>query len=74
MASQVPRKFASAFRRSGLNYIEALTVASNALRSVLKEPKRSQAVARATVSFRDTIWREGIEAEQFEYGIKKKEN
>lgn len=25
---------------------------------------RSQAVARATVSFRDTIWREGIEAEQ----------
>ena len=57
--SGVARKYASVWRRSGLNYIQAMTAASNALRHVLKEPKRSQALARASLVYRTQKWEEG---------------
>lgn len=46
-ATQKAVKFTSAFRLAGLNYLEALTVQTNALRRVMKEPMRSE-VRRAT--------------------------
>lgn len=57
--SGVARKYASVWRRSGLNYIQAMTAASNALRNVLREPKRSQALARASFTYRMQAYEEG---------------
>jgi len=57
--SGVARKYASVWRRSGMNYIQAMTAASNALRHVLREPKRSEALARAAVAYRATKWEDG---------------
>ena len=57
--SGVARKYASVWRRSGLNYIQAMTAASNALRNVLREPKRSKAMARAAQTYRMLAYEEG---------------
>jgi chromosome segregation ATPase len=54
-------KFTSAFRIAGLNYLDALTVQTTALRKVLKEPLRTEALGRASFKYRDFTYTDGKE-------------
>jgi hypothetical protein len=54
-------RFSSHWRIAGLNYLEMITVSSNALRRVMKEPMRSQALAQGAFTYRLTDFVDGVE-------------
>jgi hypothetical protein len=45
-AAAVKPKFTSFYRLAGMGYLDSLAVASTALRTVLREPARTEALAR----------------------------
>lgn len=55
-------RFSSFWRTGGLNYLEQVNIATNALRKVLKEPLRSEAMGRSNFSFRQFTYKEGVES------------
>lgn len=61
-------KFSSYFRVAGLTYLDQLDIASSALRRVLKEPLRSEALARSHYKYRDFKYVDGKELAPGEYG------
>ena len=54
-------RFSSHWRIAGLNYLEMITVSSNALRRVMKEPLRTQALSQSSFTYRLTNFAEGVE-------------
>jgi hypothetical protein len=64
MSAAAPKtvtRFTSAWRLAGLTYIDNITAASNALRRVLKEPQRSESMARANFKYREFTYSEDKE-------------
>jgi len=61
MSGAAPSRFSSFWRRSGLNYLEMVTVASTSMRNCLKEPLRSEALGRTTFQFRQFNFENGEE-------------
>ena len=61
-AAPAARTFVSNFRRAGLNYLDALTVQTNALRRVLKEPFKSESTKASAFRYRDFTYENGKEA------------
>lgn len=59
MSAAAGTKFASYWRRAGLNYLEMINTANGALVQVLKEPARSAALKRGAFSFRAEPWSNG---------------
>jgi hypothetical protein len=55
-------KFSSHWRIAGLNYLEMINVASNSLRSVMKEPARTEALGAAKFHFRQHSYAAGVES------------
>jgi hypothetical protein len=47
------KTFTSFYRLAGLGYLDSLEVASTALRKVLKEPFRSEALGRSNFKYRE---------------------
>eukprot|EP00500_Bicosoecida_sp_ms1_P001792 CAMPEP_0203815428 /NCGR_PEP_ID=MMETSP0115-20131106/11114_1 /ASSEMBLY_ACC=CAM_ASM_000227 /TAXON_ID=33651 /ORGANISM="Bicosoecid sp, Strain ms1" /LENGTH=75 /DNA_ID=CAMNT_0050724325 /DNA_START=23 /DNA_END=250 /DNA_ORIENTATION=- len=56
MSAPAAQKFASYWRRAGLNYLEMLNTANGALVQVLKEPARSAALKRGAYAFNSEAW------------------
>ena len=54
-------RFSSFWRVAGLNYLEQVNVATNALRRVLKEPMRSEVMGRSAYSFRKFTYEGAVE-------------
>lgn len=63
MSAPAAVKFASYWRRAGMNYLEMLNTSSGALVQVLKEPMRSKALAKGSAQYRDTLYQDGMELE-----------
>ncbi|KAA0151605.1 hypothetical protein FNF29_04529 [Cafeteria roenbergensis] len=59
--SGAPSRFSSFWRRSGLNYLEMITVASTSMRQCLKEPLRTEALGRTSYAFREFKFENGVE-------------
>lgn len=59
--SGAPSRFSSMWRRSGLNYLEMISVASTSMRQCLKEPMRSEALGRTSYAFREFKFENGVE-------------
>lgn len=55
-------KLTASFRKAGLNYLEYLNTQTTALRSVLKEPMRSEVMGRTTFSYRAFTYPAGVES------------
>jgi hypothetical protein len=53
MSAQAAKYTASFYRRAGMSYLDALASASTALRTVLKEPLRTEALARSNFKYRE---------------------
>ncbi len=56
-------KFSSHWRLAGLNYLEMIGVASTALRQVMKEPARTEALSAAKFHYRQYTYTNGVESE-----------
>lgn len=54
--------FTSAFRLAGMNYLDQLQASSQALRKVLKEPLRSEALGKSQFKFREFTYADGKES------------
>jgi hypothetical protein len=50
----------SQWRRAGLSYLQYINISSSALRNCLKEPLKTQAKAKADVSFNEGIFIAGV--------------
>ena len=57
------------WRVAGMNYLEALDVATNALRRVLKEPIRTQLSGATHYSVREFEYEEGREKEPSKFPV-----
>lgn len=68
-ATQAAKKFTSSYRQAGLNYLDVLSTASTALRKVLKEPQRSEALARSNFKYREFTYSEGKESAPCMYDL-----
>ncbi len=55
--------FSSNWRLAGLNYLEMINVASVALRRVMKEPTRTEALSAAKFHYREFTYPNGAESE-----------
>ena len=68
MSAAAPAKkaFSSFYRVAGLSYLDALNVASIALRKVMKEPARTEAMSRANYKFREFSYAGGHESNPVE--------
>lgn len=53
VAANAAKKFTSFYRVAGLGYLDALAISSNALRGVLKEPMRTEALSRSNFKYRE---------------------
>ena len=62
-----PQQLTAAFRKVGMNYLEVLNTQTTALRSVLKEPMRSQVMSRTTYQFRQFDYTAGVEGRPGEW-------
>jgi len=62
-------KLTASFRKAGLNYLEYLNTQTTALRSVLKEPMRSDVMGRTTFSYRAFTYPGGVESKPREFAI-----
>lgn len=60
MSAQATR-FSSLWRRAGLNYVQHINIATNALRNTLKEPARSEAFGRSSYAYRQVVFQDGKE-------------
>ncbi len=52
-AAPAAKKAVSYFRLAGMNYLDYISLSSTALRRVLKEPQRSEALSRSNFKFRE---------------------
>lgn len=66
-APAAAKKFTSFYRLAGMGYLDALSSASTALRKVLKEPMRSEALGRSGFKYREFVFTDGKEGPAFEY-------
>jgi hypothetical protein len=55
-------KFSSSFRLAGMNYLQALSAQTSALRKVLKEPLRSERMGKSVFRFREFTYVDGKES------------
>lgn len=55
------KKFTSFYRQTGMTYLDMLSSASVALRRVLKEPQRTEAMSRSNYKYREFVYSEGRE-------------
>ncbi len=55
-------KFSSHWRLAGLNYLEMINLASTSLRSVMKEPARTEALSAAKFHYREYTYPNGVES------------
>lgn len=60
-APAASKKFTSFYRQSGMTYLDMLASASTALRRVLKEPQRTEALARSNFKYREFTYTEDKE-------------
>ncbi len=60
-------KLTASFRKAGLNYLEYLNTQTTALRSVLKEPMRSEVMGRTSFSYRAFTYPAGVESKPREF-------
>jgi hypothetical protein len=56
-------KFSSHFRLAGLNYLEMINIASTSLRTVMKEPARTEALSAAKFHYRQYTYENAVESE-----------
>lgn len=61
-ATQTVKKMATYWRSAGLTYLDQLNIASTALRSVLKEPARTEAMGKAQFRYREFTYPGGKES------------
>lgn len=61
-ATQTVKKMATYWRSAGLTYLDQLNVASTALRTVLKEPARTEAMGKAQFRYREFSYPGGKES------------
>ena len=61
------KRFTSFYRLAGMGYLDALATASTALRRVLKEPQRTEALGRANFKFREIIYADGKESNPVDF-------
>ncbi len=64
MASNAAIQAASYWRLAGLDYLQYVTLSSDALRQSLKEPLKTAASARSVVRLRERTWTNGISGER----------
>ncbi len=69
--SGAPSRFSSFWRRSGLNYLEMITVASTSMRQCLKEPLRTEALGRTSYAFREFKFENGVEQPPGETSLRR---
>ena len=55
-------KFSSHWRLAGLNYLEMINIASTSLRTVMKEPARTEALSAAKFHYREFSYPNGVES------------
>lgn len=58
---QAAKKFTSFYRIAGLSYIDMLNTASTAMRKVLKEPLRTEALSKSNFKYREFSFTDGKE-------------
>lgn len=66
-AAPAKKAFTSFYRLAGMGYLDSLAVASTALRRVLKEPARSEALGRSNFKYREFTYADGKEAAPTEF-------
>ena len=69
MASNAAIQAASYWRLAGLDYLQYVTLSSDALRSSLKEPLKAAAMGRSSVHLRERTWVNGVPGERGLFGI-----
>lgn len=63
MSAAAAIKFSSHFRLAGLNYLEMINIASTSLRTVMKEPARTEALSAAKFHYRQYTYENAVESE-----------